>query len=238
MTHGSASIARGVQIAEPVIIERDVTIEERVKIGRDCSVKRNALISSGSSIERSAIMERVYVGRNCTISDSVIGETVVVHDNASVSGSIIGPGCVIGDRATVLSGSRIWPSVSILSDEVVSGIIASPLETAFYCFTNFGHYTGILATSVEGFIEALERSPIDSIEFHAKRRDYEKWIRDVLGLNELADGIEEIRRMGLTGEDLRGELIEVTRKWADAIESKSSNHSNAGFTIVRPSSLA
>jgi len=127
---------------------------------------------------------------------------------------------VVGDRANFLEGSRIWPNVQIRADERVKGIVAAPLETAFYCYTNFGQYTGLLATSIEGFIEALEKSPIESIEFHAKRRDYEKWVRGVLALNELADGIEDLRRMGLTGEGLRHDLIEVTKKWADAIESK------------------
>jgi hypothetical protein len=144
----------------------------------------------------------------------------VIHDNVTINGSIIGPGCEIGDRVNVLSGTRIWPNVKIRADEIVKGIVASPLETAFYCYTKFGQYTGLLATSIEGFIEALEKSPIESIEFHAKKRDYEKWVRSILSLNELADGIEDLRRMGLTGEGLRHDLIEVTKKWADAIESK------------------
>jgi hypothetical protein len=101
----------------------------------------------------------------------------------------------------------------------VKGIVATPLETAFYCYTNFGQYAGLMATSMEGFIEALQKSPIESIEFHTKRRDYEKWVRGVLSLNELADDIEDLRRMDLTGEGLRHDLIKVTKKWADAIES-------------------
>jgi hypothetical protein len=40
-------------------------------------------------------------------------------------------------------------------------------------------------------------------------------------LNELADDIEDLRKMGLTGEELRRNLVEVTKKWADAIESKN-----------------
>ena len=98
--------------------------------------------------------------------------------------------------------------------------MAGPFETEVYGFTNFGQYTGLMATSIEGFIEALQKSPIESIEFHAKRRDYERWVRGVLGLNELADGYEELRKIGLSGEALRKDLIEVTKKWADAIESK------------------
>ena len=217
----TALIGHRAQVTGPALIERDVIIEDEAKIGQYCVIKRNAHVSSGTLLERTAIMERAYIGKNCTIVDSVIGESAVLHENITISGSIIGPGCVIGDRVNVLSGSRVWPNVQIATDERVRGIVAAQVETAFYCYTNFGQYTGLLATSIEGFIEALEKSPIESIEFHAKRRDYEKWVRDVLSLNELADGMEELRKKAVTGEELRRELIEVTKKWADAIESKN-----------------
>jgi len=220
MTDRTARIDQRAQITGPALIEREVTIEEEAKIGQYCVIKRNAHISSGTVLERGAIMERVSIGRNCKVIDSVIGQSAVLHENITVNGSIIGPGCVIGDRVKVLNGTRIWPNVKIGADETVKGIVAAPLETAFYCYTNFGQYTGLLATSIEGFIEVLEKSPIESIEFHAKRRDYEKWVRGVLSLNELADGFEDLRRLGLSGEGLRRDLIEVTKKWADAIESK------------------
>src|SRR5450759_1449680 len=221
VTDRTARIGHRAQITGPALIERDVTIEDEAKIGQYCVIKRNALVSTGSALERSTVMERVFIGRNCTITDSVIGESAVLHGNITINGSIVGPGCVIGDGVNVLNGSRIWPNVQIGADESVKGIVAAHLETAFYCYTNFGQYTGLLATSIEGFIEALEKSPIESIEFHAKRRDYEKWVRGVLALNELADGIEGLRRMAVTGEELRHDLIEVTKKWADAIESRN-----------------
>jgi len=221
MTDMTARIGQGAQITGPALFEGEVTIEDEAKIGRYCVIKRNAQVSSGTVLERSVIMERASIGRNCTIVDSVIGQSAILQGNVTVNESIIGPGCVIGDGANILNGTRIWPNVKIGPKETVKGIVAAPLETAFYCYTNFGQYTGLLATSIEGFIEALENSPIESIEFHAKRRDYEKWVRGVLALNELADGIEDLRRLGLTGEGLRHDLIQVTKKWADAIESKN-----------------
>jgi hypothetical protein len=90
------------------------------------------------------------------------------------------------------------------------------LDKAFYCFTDVGQYTGLLATSVEGFIDALEKSPIQSVEFHVKRRDYERWVRDVLALNDLADGFEDLRRKEVTGEELRRGLIGSV-KWASGL---------------------
>lgn len=220
ITDGGAHIGRYAQITGPALIEREVTIEDEAKIQQYCVLKRNALVSSGTVLERSVIMERASIGRDCTIIGSVIGQSAMLQGNNTVEGSIIGPGCVIGDRTKVLNGSRVWPNVQIRAGEIVNGIVAAPIEKAFYFYTGFGQYTGLLATTIEGFIEALGKVPIESIEFHAKRRDYERWTRDVLASNELADGIEDLRRMAVTGEELRSGLIGVTKKWVDEILSR------------------
>jgi NDP-sugar pyrophosphorylase family protein len=212
-----AGIAPRAQITDPVLIEEHVTIEDKAKVGKYCMIKRNAYVSSGTVIDRSVVMERTSIGRNCTIRDSVIGQSAVLQDDITVDGSIIGPGCVIGDRVRVLKGSRVWTNVRIRSNETVNGIIAAPLEKAFHFYTGFGQYTGLLATSIEGFMDALGKVPIESIEFHAKRRDYERWVRGVLAANELADGMEELRRAAVTGEELRSGLIGVTKKWVDEV---------------------
>jgi hypothetical protein len=60
------------------------------------------------------------------------------------------------------------------------------------------------------------------------------WVRDVLGLDELADAIEGIRRMAVTGEEKRRYLIEAAKGWADAIESKPAKYGDARFAIIRP----
>jgi carbonic anhydrase/acetyltransferase-like protein (isoleucine patch superfamily) len=215
---GEAQIGRHAQITGPALVERGAIIEDEVKIQRYCVPKRNAHVSSGTVLDRSVIMERASMGRNCAIIDSVIGQSAILQGNITVKGSIIGPRCVIGERVEVLSGSRVWPNVRIGADERMTGIVAAPIEKAFYFYTG-GQYTGLVATTIGGFIEALEKVPIESIEFHAKRRDYEKWTRDVLTSNELADGIEDLRRNAVTGEELRRSLIGVTKKWADEISS-------------------
>jgi NDP-sugar pyrophosphorylase family protein len=220
MIDGEAHVSHNAQINGPALIEREVTIEDQAKIQQYCVLKRNAHVSSGTVLNRSVIMERAALGRNCTIMDSVIGQSAILQENVTVKGSIIGPGCVLGDGVEVLSGSRIWPNVRIGARERVSGTVVAPMEKAFYFYTDFGQYTGLLATSIEGFVDALERVPIESIEFHTKRRDYERWTRGVLGSNELADAIENFRRTTVTGEALRSGLTGVTKKWVDEISSR------------------
>jgi mannose-1-phosphate guanylyltransferase len=211
-----ASIRQSAQILGSAFIGRDVIIEDGAKVGQSCAVMRNSRISSRAVLERSVVMEGASIGRNCTIRDSVIGQSATLHDNVIVNQSIIGPGCDIGDGVSVLRGSRIWPSVRVGNGQRVKGIVSTPLDKAFYCFTDIGQYTGLLATSVEGFIDALEKSPLQSIEFHVKRRDYERWVRDVLALNDLADGVEDLRRKGVSGEELRRGLIGNV-KWASGL---------------------
>jgi acetyltransferase-like isoleucine patch superfamily enzyme len=211
-----AWISQSAQILGPAFVETGVTIEDEARIGQSCAVMRNSRISSRAVLERSVVMEGASIGRNCTIRDSVIGQSATLHDNVVVNESIIGPGCDIGEGVSVLRGSRIWPGVRVGSDQRVKGIVSTPIDRAFYCFTDIGQYTGLLATSVEGFIDALEKSPIQSIEFHVKRRDYERWVRDVLALNDLADGFEDLRRNGVAGEELRRGLIGSV-KWASGL---------------------
>lgn len=215
-----AHMGHNALITGPALIEREVTIEDDAKIGQDCVIKTGSLISSGAVVDRSVIMERASIGRDCAITDSVIGQAAILHGNVTVKGSIIGAGCVVGERVDVLDGSRVWPNVQIGADEKVKGIVGASVEKGFYFYTDFGQYTGLMATSIEGFIQALEKAPIKSIEFHSKRRDYEKWIRHVLGSNELANGMEGLRRQAVTGEELRHGLIEVTRKWAHRVLSQ------------------
>jgi mannose-1-phosphate guanylyltransferase/phosphomannomutase len=214
-----AHVDQHTQIMGPALLEKDVTVDDDAKIQQYCVLKKNVHVSSGSIIDRSVIMERTSIGRNCTILGSVIGQSATLQDNVTIEGTIIGAGCLIGDRATVLNGSRIWPNVHVAADEVVNGIMAAPVEQAFYFYAGPGQYAGLLATTIEDFIEGLEKVPIESIEFHAKNRDFERWTRNLLASNELADGIEDLRRKALTGEVLRSGLIEVTKKWADKIES-------------------
>jgi NDP-sugar pyrophosphorylase family protein len=210
---------KGVQVGGPVLIERGVSIGEEAKISQYCVLMRDSRISSGTVLDRSVVMERASIGRGCTITESVIGQSAILEGNVSVEGSIIGPGCVLGDGVKVLSGSRVWPNVRIGANAIVNGVVIVPMENAFYFCTGPGQYTGLLATTIEGFIDGLEKAPIESIDFHAEHRDFERWTRDVLLSNELADSIEDLRRTTVTGEELRIALVGVAREWAQYVEA-------------------
>jgi NDP-sugar pyrophosphorylase family protein len=216
-----AHIGSRATIKGPALIEAGAFIEDGAEIQQYSVIKKDARISTGSVIVRSVIFERAIIERDCRVSGSVIAQSATLRANASVEGSIIGPGSVIGQKANVLGGSRVWPSVHVPDFETVNGIVFVPLERSFKFYTSLGQDTGIMSSTAEGFIDALERVPIESIEFHAKRRDIEKWVRGVLESNELADEIEALRRKAIMGEELRSELIRVTKKWSEEVSTST-----------------
>jgi hypothetical protein len=89
------------------------------------------------------------------------------------------------------------------SAELASKILRSlPATEAFHFFTGIGMYEGKSAASLDDFSEKLEIVQLKSIEFHFKRGDFERWIRDTLGDDYLADGISRIDKSD-QGEALR-----------------------------------
>ena len=90
-----------------------------------------------------------------------------------------------------------------ISAESVSGILRTvSMKEAFHFFTDIGQSSGKSATSLVDFSEKLKTVSLKSIEFHFKRGDFEKWIRETLGDDYLANGISRIEK-SVQGEALR-----------------------------------
>ena len=84
-----------------------------------------------------------------------------------------------------------------------------PPERGFRFYMGIGQYTGVLAESLEDFLEKLKTIDIKSLEFHASRCDFESWIMGVFGDEELAGEFGKIRESGLTGESLRNRILQA-----------------------------
>ncbi len=79
-------------------------------------------------------------------------------------------------------------------------------DEAFIFSTGFGKFLDIKAWSLRGFFEAVKKSPVESLEYHIQRGDFERWIRYSLGDEKLADQIKGLKnRSG----DLRFELLNL-----------------------------
>ncbi|MCJ7561347.1 DUF5752 family protein [Candidatus Bathyarchaeota archaeon] len=93
------------------------------------------------------------------------------------------------------------------------------VQEGFRFFRGIGDYTGKVAMSLEDFAVDLRTIDLRSIEFHFQRQDFEKWIRNVLGDEELAKSLSQIRRE-LQGEKLRNELIMVVTKRVEELKKR------------------
>jgi hypothetical protein len=90
-----------------------------------------------------------------------------------------------------------------------------PREKAFYFFTSIGNYTGENASSLEEFLEKVKEVDSKSLEFHLYRGDFKRWIKDVLGYEELAEKISETQKLDLKGEPLRAHIYNIVSNFLE-----------------------
>jgi hypothetical protein len=100
---------------------------------------------------------------------------------------------------------------SALSEDRISIILRSVSEQeGFHFYKAVGEPTGETAVSLADFAKKMGYVSVQSVNFHFYRKDFEKWIRDVIGDAELALRISRIR-VDLKGEALRNEIIRVVK---------------------------
>jgi alpha-amylase len=87
--------------------------------------------------------------------------------------------------------------------------VAADEPFLFYTGVGEKNFTGIKAWSLEGLGKALEKISVDVLEFHNRRRDYEKWAEKSLSDKTLAGQFRKARLSKLKGEQLRKSLIKA-----------------------------
>jgi len=65
-------------------------------------------------------------------------------------------------------------------------------EEAFYFYETIGKPTGESARSLSDFLEKIKSVKLESLLFHLQRRDFQTWIRKILGDSKLARKIGRI----------------------------------------------
>ena len=102
----------------------------------------------------------------------------------------------------------------VLNKDVASKILRSVSEQeGFHFYIAIGEPTGETAVSLADFVKKLEIVDVRSVNFHFSRKDFEKWIRGIIGDAELALRVGRIGRirLGIKGEALRNEIIRVVK---------------------------
>jgi len=102
--------------------------------------------------------------------------------------------------------------MKVNNKEIASKILRSvPYDKAFYFFTAIGQYCGESAASLADFYQKMKRIDAKSVDFHFKRRDFQKWIRTTMGDAYLANEIDKIGK-SFQGEELRVRLCQMVEK--------------------------
>jgi NDP-sugar pyrophosphorylase family protein len=236
-SRGNFTIDRDAQIVGPAWIENGVSLGENAHVEPGTVLKENTRLMAGASFEGGIAFHGAIIGQGCSIKSTIVGERASIGNDVTVDKAIIGQGCRIGDRARILPGSKLWPNTAVDQGSTVEGVMAVPRDKSFYFDTGLGQYSGILASSIGEFLDALRIVPLESLEYHIGRRDFEKWTKDVLGSVLLADNIRTLRRSQLKGEDLRRQLVDVVQEWAQRVSSpepssKDEREIERAFSIV------
>lgn len=94
--------------------------------------------------------------------------------------------------------------------KIVEILRTVPYEKGFHFYTAPGSFTGETATSLDTFEKKLQVVPSGSVTFHLQRGDFQNWIEDTLGDDELAKRVSLIK-LTLPVEDLRKELLAIVQ---------------------------
>ena len=108
-------------------------------------------------------------------------------------------------------------------NRISSGLASRILRTvasleAFHFYTDIGQYTNEFAPCLTDFLEKLEKIQLKSIEFHFDREDFERWIRETLSDECLADEISKIDRT-IRGEELRAAIQTIVEKRLEELKA-------------------
>jgi len=125
------------------------------------------------------------------------------YKNASIAYSIY-------MQAVVLLASIIAERLRSNREAVARLVV--PDEKAFHFYRPSGEYTHMKARSLRELLESLEKVPIDSIIYHLNRGDLQRWLREVMLLDELAEEFDRIAKAEIGGDELRRALINAMKR--------------------------
>ncbi|MBS7633220.1 glycoside hydrolase family 57 protein [Candidatus Bathyarchaeota archaeon] len=96
-------------------------------------------------------------------------------------------------------------------------------DEPFLFFTGVGeeHFTGTMSWSLKGFPEVLKKVSVNSIEFHIKRGDLEKWAEKSLSDDALAKRLRKLRLSKLKGEQLKQAVAKAFKERIDELRNQA-----------------
>ncbi len=81
----------------------------------------------------------------------------------------------------------------------------------FYTGVGKEYYTSTMAWSLKGFVTALKKVSVESIEFHVGNGDFVSWAKNSLKDKELAADLKKIKSAKLTEKELKKQIIDIAK---------------------------
>ena len=116
----------------------------------------------------------------------------------------------ISGRVRILFKIAITEKQTVEKPKNLNLLNTVPFENGFHFFTELGKNTGITANGTVEFGEKLQIVPIQSVTFHFQRQDFQKWLKNTIGDEELAKRIDQINAW-VHEENLRSELSKMVQ---------------------------
>jgi hypothetical protein len=104
-----------------------------------------------------------------------------------------------------------------IDKEKASEILAyTPMEKSFHFYADVGKPLNVYATSLQDFLDKIQKIDISAVEFHTNRRDFETWF-STLGDSELARKMVIMKQNEFVGEELRETLYQTVKNRCDEL---------------------
>jgi len=117
------------------------------------------------------------------------------------------------------AGKREAPKKPTVDKATVSRLLRSvPKNEGLELYRSPGEYTGRTVTGLADLVEKLKAVDVRAVNYHFKRREFERWIRGTLGDEELARRFGRLNRE-LHGEKLRAEMLTLVRARLEELRS-------------------
>jgi len=110
-------------------------------------------------------------------------------------------------------------NAKLSQSEVEKILRAVPRDEAFYFYEEVGKPVGYVATSLVDFRDKINTVRWSSLVFHLRRKDFENWIKGIIGDSELAKRISNIASDSF---DLKTKLYATVNKLIKELKEISS----------------
>jgi len=108
-----------------------------------------------------------------------------------------------------------------------------PVGKGFTFFDDFARPTKLTVHSLSEFCSALKTKDAKSIRFHVERGDFERWLRQIVGDDKLADKIASISEKKLSGEKLRKRVLNAVKRRINKLQEAAKPNKRTTKRIQR-----